>query len=302
MLQGKNLRKSVRSYLVLFSGLQMFSLIYYLYDVLKDNDTWKNSMKPEYFNGFKFGLYTLFITSVLYHAFSKALSQGTSGLPIQYFFIFINIAQLISIFYFFFGLCDQHSSDWYTIFNFFITLPTCFLGIWLNFLAWKPLQIQIHDENIFFLNRRRDWGIAGTLFTSFQAFMTIWNCCFSAYYGEAMSKALGKWYKLHITSWIFMLIGSMGYHCLGMKISKGFCPCHKSLNLVCLIFTSINLIGLIFYIITCIKGNMFGITYFHIVIFGIGSVISGYANSFLSKLTLKDENNYAQIDCNGNQI
>lgn len=286
------------SYLFLASGSQLLLSLYYDFDISKG--------KMEHFEKlfgtgysltfFKYSVLSLFLNGLLYHCLSKPLKRGNSGFSIQYVFVLININQLLSILCF---LISNVISNQFTFFVFFqlIVYSLCFLfGSFLNYYCFAdhhndPFNHIINANTQFksplymiHMSKRRDWGIASTLFSAIQVVLLFWSFIRYTFLDRNTGiKKYGEYLNLFSLSTFLIVIGSLGIHIFALKVSKG-CHCNCiNVNSLYIYFIVSELIGLILYIYMSVMAKRVKIFYYHVLIVGLGILISSYGNYEISK-------------------
>lgn len=286
------IRRQLYYYLILFSGLQIITTMYYNFDALKRNRIWKIRLGDKNYKFFQFGLYTLFVNAFLYHSLSKPLYRGTSGFKIQYAFVLMNLLQFAAIICFFSTLFQYSHEQIFAVIQLFIYIPVFGIGTAINYFAWKQLKPKkLTYEGSWLLSRRRDWGIAGTFFSASQMLMLCWEISMNIYETVEFKDWFQKHFGLYVASQGVMFLGALGYHVLGLKVSKGACSssCHRSLNHICLLFIIIEFIGMLMYVIASIIQDQVWLNYDHVLVFALGTVVSGLGNSYVSRRTMTED-------------
>ena len=283
-------RRSLNGWLFMFSGFQMLMALYYDWDIAWGSDEFQKLIGDKFYPTFKYGCYSLFLSGLLYHCMSKPLYRGSSGFPFQYVAILLNFNQLCSIICFFFPILIANPKNGFVYFQMLVYIPTLVVGSLMNYYGWNKVQVKsITLTGSFLLSRRRDWGIAGTLLSACQMVLLFWSCVKCFIQPDWYKESYGDYFRVYSIALLFMIIGALGYHVLGLKVSKGGFPCHRRLNLVSLTFASIELVGLILYILSCTLSNMNNIFYYHGLFFGAGMVVSAFGNSYISRLKLDED-------------
>lgn len=298
-----NTRRQWNFYVVLFAGLQFLFTLYYNYDIAKGLKTYEKVMGDKWYSPFKFGCYTLFMCGVIFHCISKPLYRGTSGLPMQFVGLLACLFDLAAIFCFFIPLFKFYRKDAFTWVQLFIYVPNLVTVIGLTYTSRKSVQpTQLTIPGGWLISRRRDWGIAGTIFSGCQIVMIFWEFVKSCYsLGNQKTNRLFKEYSnSYIASLGLMTLGALGYHIVALNISKGRCPCHRKMVISGIIFVLIEIIGFIIYEYDCTKCEYKHIFFYHTVIFALGIIVSGIGNFIVSwKMFDQDYaelNNYQNVD------
>lgn len=286
------------SYLFLASGIQLLLSLYYDFDISKGKI---ERFEKLFGNGyslsiFKYSVLSFFLNGLLYHCLSKSLKRGNSGFSIQYVFVLININQLLSILFF---LMSNVSSSQFTFFVFFqlILYSTTFvLGSFLNYYCFSdhhndPFNHLLNTNTQFksplymiHMSKRRDWGIASTLFSAIQLVLLFWSFVRYTFYDRDVGiQKYGEYLNLFSISTFLINLGSFGIHIFSLKVSKG-CHCNcTSVNSLYVYFMISELIGMIIYIYISIMAKRAKIFYYHVLIVGLGMLISSYGNYEISK-------------------
>lgn len=277
-------------FLLLFSGLQMICSLYYDWDLSSGRSPYQSKLSEKLFPTFKYGALSLFLNGLLYHCISEPLYNGNSGFPLNYVCILININQICSVVCFFYPLFKYNPKDGYTIFELLVYIPTLIFGILLNIYGWekkKPNSITIPGSWV--LSRRRDWGLAGVFLAASQLILIFWSSMKCFYDAEKIKSRYGSYFIPYASSLFMMVIGSLGYHVLALKISEGNLSCHDILKYIVLLFATIELIGLIIYVYACTCAKQTRIFYYHSLFFSLGMVISAFGNVYISWKKFEDD-------------
>lgn len=296
------IRRESNYYLLLFSGIQMICSLYYDWDLSYGSTEYKLKVGEKLFPAFKYGAFSMFLNGLIYHCISKPLYRGTSGIPLNYICILLNINQICALVCFFYPLLKYDPKNGYTIFQLFIYVPTAICGVLLNIYGWskKPLPA-ITLTGSWVLSRRRDWGLVGVFLAACQLVLIFWNSMKCFYDADTVKKRYGDSFNVYAASMFLMVIGSLGYHVLALKVSKGSFSCHNPLKYITLAFAIIELVGLIMYIYACIEANQARIFYYHSLFFSGGMVVSAFGNVFISwkkfdeDVNLFESGNYYKI-------
>lgn len=296
------IRRQANYYLLLFSGLQMICALYYDWDLSYGSKEYEPKVGKNLFPAFKYGALSLFLNGLLYHCISKPLYRGTSGIPLNYVCLLININQICALVCFFYPLLKYDAKNGYTIFELFVYIPTAVCGVMLNVYGWqkKPLPA-VTLTGSWILSRRRDWGLVGVYLAACQLVLIFWNSMKCFYDNERTKKNFEDDFNVYAASLFLMVIGSLGYHVLALKVSKGSFPCHDILKYVTFSFTIVELIGLIMYVYACTKHNQARIFYYHSLFFSLGMIVSAIGNTFISwkkfdeDVNLFESGNYYKI-------
>lgn len=307
-MNKEEIRKQLCYFLLLFSGLQMICILYYDWDVASGRSIYITKLGSKLYPVFKYGSLSLFLNGFLYHCISEPINDGHSGIPFEYIIIVINVNQLISVICFFYPLMKLNAKNGYVLFEIFIYIPTLIFGILLNIFGWekkKPKFITIKGSCI--LSRRRDWGLVGVYMAASQIILIFWSSMKCFYDSELIKQRYGNYFTIYASSLFLMVIGSLGYHVLALKVSYGNCECHHPLKVITLFFAIIEFIGLIIYIVACSKANQTRIFYYHSLLFSIGLFVSAIGNTYLSWKKFDDdiyliENLLSENNNNSNEI
>lgn len=282
------IRRNISSYLVLFSGIQILAIMYYIFDVAKRRNIWKKRLGNKNFYIFRVGVYLIFFNGFFYHCLSKPLYRGTSGFSVQYYAIAMNSIQLMGIVCFFTGIMHYAPEHVYSIIQFFIYIPTFLLGMALNYFGWEPKKPQrLTTEGSWVASRRRDWGMTSTISSASLLVMLAWEVSKCIYDKIRYKKLMGELLGLYYSSFTLMSIGGVGIHVLVMKVSKGVIPCHQKLNIICIVFDIIETVGLALYTYVCNVKDLVYIAFYHVFFFSLATVISTFGNSYISRKNIK---------------
>lgn len=296
------MRRESNYYLLLFSGLQMLCILYYDYDLSYGSTTWQANVGEKLYPIFKYGALSLFLNGLIYHCISKPLYRGTSGIPLNYICVLLNINQICSVLCFFYPLMKYNPENGYTIFQFFIYVPTTIFGILLNIYGWssKPYPA-ITLTGSWILSRRRDWGLVGVFLAAAQLVLIFWTSMKCFYDPDSAKRRYGDYYNVYTASLFIMVVGALGYHVLALKVSKGKCNCHDTLKYITLSFALLELIGFIMYCYSCTEANQTKIFYYHALFFSVGMIVSALGNTYISwkkfddDITIFESGNYIKV-------
>lgn len=277
-------RRNLNSYLFLFSGLQILCALFYDYDIASGKKVWQDKIGSKNYPFFKYGALALCLNGLLYHCLSKPLYRGTSGFPVHYFAIPLNVNQFFAILCFFWPLLSNSQKKGFPIFQLLIHPITFILGTSLTIYGWKQINPQkLTISGSFLLSRRRDWGIAGTLFSAAEVVLIFWSAMKCIYDNEKYKVKYGNGQVVYSIAVFLQMIGALGYHVLGLKVSKGTFPCHNLLIKICFGFITTELIGTLLYVPICSIHNQTRIFYYHSLIFSTGMIVSGFGNLYISR-------------------
>ncbi|KAH0793677.1 hypothetical protein GPJ56_002398 [Histomonas meleagridis] len=285
-------RSKINYYVLLFSALQFLFTLYYNYDISKGLKVWETTLGSKYYPAFKFGSYTLFACGLIFHCISKPVYRGTSGFPLQYIGFVFCLLDLAAFLCFFIPLFHHDKKDVFGWIQFFIYLANLISCTGLTIVSRKSIQpAQISIAGSWVLSRRRDWGICGTILGGLQVVMIFWETVFSLYAPED-KKALAVFkdkINEYRASMILLTIGALGYHIVSLKISKGQCPCHNKMRISGFVFLAFEIVGLILYEHVCTIRPYKHIFFYHVIIMGLGIVISGLGNDYISRRPFKED-------------
>lgn len=298
------MRRKLNSYLFLASGVQILCSLSYGYDLAGGwaFPSWEDRVGKKLYPAFEYGVLALCLNGLLYHCLSKPLYRGTSGLPLQYVSILVNLNQLVASVCFFISIMNYQPRNGYVIFQFLVYPTTFILGSLLTYYAWNQITPQkLTISGSWLLSRRRDWGIAGTLFSAAEVAMVFWDAIRSFYDQYRIKSMFGDLYKLAGSAMFLQVTAALGYHVLGLKVSKGVMPCHQHLVWASLAFIFIEIVGTGIYIACCSIKKQINIFYYHSFFFSIGTIVSGLGNIYISRKKFYEEldelekGNYADI-------
>lgn len=296
------MRKESNYYLLLFSGLQMLCSLYYDWDLCYGSTAYKLKVGEKLFGAWKYGALSLFLNGLIYHCISKPLYRGTSGIPLNYICVLLNINQFCALICFFYPIFKYDPKNGYTIFQLFVYIPTFVSGVLLNIYGWSRKEIpSITLTGSWVLSRRRDWGLVGVYLAACQLVLIFWNSMKCFYDAGSTKTRYGNQFNVYAASLFLMVVGSLGYHVLALKVSKGKFPCHDILKYITLGFAIIEFVGLIMYCYSCTKANQTRIFYYHSLFFSAGMVVAAFGNAFISwkkfdeDVNLFESGNYYKI-------
>lgn len=298
MIYMESKKNFFSSYLFLASGIQLLLSLFYDFDISKGKiEHFEKTFGVGYnLSFFKYAVLSFFLNGLLYHCLSKPLKRGNSGFSLQYVFVLININQALSIILFLISNVCSRQFSLFVFFQIILYLITLSLGCSLNYYCFSdhhsdPLNHLI-NSNIQFksplyithMAKRRDWGIASTLFSAIQVILLFWSFFRYTFYDRATGiKKYGEYIYLLSLSSFLIVFSSLGIHIFALKVSKG-CQCN-CFNVSSLYFYFIiaELIGIIIYIYVSVMAKRVKIFYYHVLIIGLGILISSYGNYEISK-------------------
>lgn len=286
------------SYLFLSSGVQIILSLYYDFDISKGKI---ERFEKLFGNGyslsfFKYSVLSFFLNGMLYHCLSKPLKRGNSGFSIQYVFILININQILSILLFLISNVSSNQFSFFIFFQIIVYLASFLLGSFLNYYCFSdhhhdPFNHLMNANSQFksplymiHMAKRRDWGIASTLFSAIQVILLFWSFVRYTFLDRNTGVTkYGEYLNMLSISSFLIVMGALGIHIFALKVSKG-CNCNCfNVNSLYAYFIISELIGLIIYIYVSIMAKRARIFYYHVLIIGLGILISSYGNYEISK-------------------
>lgn len=309
LLQMAEYRKKtqVQSFLSLFSGIQLLFALYYAFDISKGKI---DKLQPTYgkasnITGFKYSVLSLFLNGLLYHCLGKSLKHENSGFPLHYIFLLININQLVSFIFYF--LTTLSSFSFFTLLQLLISGATLVLAILLTFYCFSnkhtnllstlsqldPAPKTTHEVLVGLMQKRRDWGIASTLFSAFLLILLFWSFFKCTFINRASgTKKFGAYLNYLSVGSFLLIVGSLGVHVLALKVSR-WIICNCNLRLYYVSFLISVVVGLLIYIISCILAERALIFYYHVLVCSLGTIISSVGTLIISQeKTLKSLQNY----------
>lgn len=267
--------------LMFWSGMQIVSAFYYGYMIAGGMGVvWQYRLKNNY-KIWLYGMESMFVDGIIYHGISKALYHGTSGFKMQYFAILLNLNQIAAAACFFKAMFEYTPTNGFVIFQVLVYIPVFILGVLMTILGWKSREQKVYTlKGSWLYYRRRDWGLIAVFVAACLFLLT-----FIKGFQDKMSKrptGYSDYNTIYIDSMMIMWVGALGYHFLGLKVSKGNFKCHRYLCLICLAFTALEFIGLVMYVYSTNKAAQVGMLYYHIVIFSAVVIVAALGNCYIS--------------------
>lgn len=277
--------------LMLWSGIQIAMAFYYAYMIAGGmGPVWEYRLKGN-FKIWLYGVQSLFIDGLLYHALAKTMLAGTSGFKLQYFAIIVNLNQICAASCFFKSMFAYSPKDGFVYVQIFIYIPTFIFGCLMTAYAWKtPEHTEYTEKGSFLYYRRRDWGLASVLSSACLFMITFINS-----HQESDPHApnpYGKYAGLYGNALTLMCATSILYHFFGLKVAKGNWKRHRILSVVCLIFIALTIIGLAMYIYATEHANAYNMLYYIIIIISLINIMSGLGNGYISWRPFNDDLEY----------